>query len=172
MSTTSKGEQLEIYAAGSPDVIGLIHTVDGSWHAKVQIPGKAAAMAREEFDRMVPRMERFRDLLCRYLAGMMVRTTRRVGCVSFHPMSARVCSWLATAAELAQTTDLLCTQQCIADALGARRATITVELGALQRERIVRCERGKIRIIDQAYLRKRTCDCFKLMRSDRLSTTA
>jgi CRP-like cAMP-binding protein len=172
MAATSKGEQLEVYAAGSTDVVGLIRTGDDSWHAKVRIPGDAAAISREDFERLLPRLGRFRELLCRYLAFVMARLTRQVACVRFHAISPRLCSWLAIATDLVQSTDLVCTQQSVADALGARRATVTVELGELQRRDIVRCERGKIRIIDRAALRHLTCDCFQLMHYDRLSTTA
>ena len=172
MAATSKGEQLEIYAAGSTDVVGLIRTADESWHAKVQIPGGAAAIKREDLDQLLPRLARFRELLYQYLAFVMARLARQVACVRFHATSARLCSWLAIASDLVQSTDLVCTQQNVAEALGARRATVTIELGALQRQNVVRCERGKIRILDRASLRKRSCDCFRLMHNDRLSTTA
>jgi CRP-like cAMP-binding protein len=172
MAATSKGEQLEIYAAGSTDVVGLIRTADESWHAKVQIPGGAAAITREDLDQLLPTLGRFRELLCQYLAFVMARIARQVACVRFHNTSARLCSWLAIATDLVQNTDLVCTQQNVAEALGARRATVTVELGTLQRQHVVRCERGKIRILDRASLRKLSCDCFRLMHNDRLSTTA
>ena len=171
MASTSKGEQLEIYAAGSLDIIGLLRTADDSWHAKVQIPGKAASIGREEFKQLLPRLEQLRKVFCQYFSFIMAQLARHVSCVSFHPISARLCSWLATAMDLAQTTDLTCTQQCIADALGARRATVTVELGVLQRKQVVRCTRGQIQVLDRNALRALACECFSFVRLDRLLAT-
>lgn len=160
MASTSLGEQLEIYAAGAQDVIGVVCNRDQSWRAKIQIPGNAAAMKRTDFLQLMSTMERFREVLCQYVAFLMARISRRVGCIRFHSISGRLCSWLAIAMDIAQSADLECTQQSIAEALGARRATVTVELGTLQRRNIVECERGQVHILDRTALNALACECF------------
>jgi CRP-like cAMP-binding protein len=164
MGSTSIGEQVEIYAAGAHDVIGLLGRADQPWRAKVQIAGGAAAVERRIFFQLLPSMERFRQILFHYIASVMQRIGRRVSCVRFHSTSARVCLWLALAAQITSTAELETTHQSIADALGSRRATVTVVMGELERERVVRGQRGHIQILDRPGLEALACECLGFLR--------
>src|SRR5215831_19791526 len=126
--STSGGEQLEVYPAGSRDVVGLIHNTKQSWHAKVLIAGDAVTLQRRVLFRLLPQMKLFRDALMGYLAALTTFVGQRVCCAHFHTPIERVCLWLALASEITKTCDLECTQQSIADAIGVRRATVTVAL--------------------------------------------
>jgi CRP-like cAMP-binding protein len=170
--STSLGEQLEIYPAGSRDVVGLIQNTEQSWRAKVLIPGDAVTLQRQTLFRLLPQMERFRDVLMEYLAGLTAFVGQRVCCAHFHTPIERVCLWLALASEITKTYDLECTQQSIANAIGVRRATVTVALGELQRQEIVRCQRGHVYILDQARLHAEACGCLPMFLTEQTRLTA
>lgn len=165
IASTSAGEQLEIHAAGASDVIGLVDRDKQPWRAKVQIPGDAATLACRQLFCLLPRMEKLRDALFNYLSDLTVRIAQRVCCAKFHGTPSRVCLWLALAADITNTADLECTQQSIADAVGARRATVTVALGELERQSLISCRRCKIHIVDERRLASLACGCFEVLRS-------
>jgi CRP-like cAMP-binding protein len=162
MVSMAAGEQMEVYAAGSHDVVGLMEN-DELWRAKVQIRGAAVTLPRQELFSLLPRMEKFRHLLLDYLTRLTACIGQRVCCAHFHRTAGRVSLWLALASAITNRSDLECTQQAIADAIGVRRATVTVVLGELQRQGIVRCHRGHIFITDGPRLHAQTCDCFRRM---------
>jgi CRP-like cAMP-binding protein len=166
MGCTSAGEQLEIYAAGQRDAIGLSGGKDECWLGKVQIQGSAATVDRKELFGLLPRLESFGDILLKYLANLTVRIGQRACCAHFHRTPARISLWLAVAAEITGRLELDCTQQSIADAVGTRRSTVTVAVGELERQNVLRCQRGRIDIIDALRLQAESCECLAAFRSD------
>jgi CRP-like cAMP-binding protein len=169
--STSAGEELEVYPAGSRDVVGLTENTKQSWRAKVLIAGDAVTLQRRVLFRLLPQTGRFRDVLLEYLSGLTAFVGQRACCAHFHTPIERVCLWLALASEITKTCDLECTQQSIADAIGVRRATVTVALGELQRRGIVRCQRGHVCILDQTRLDAGSCDCLPMFRSEQKQLT-
>jgi len=161
--STPVGEQLEVHPAGSRDVVGLIENKEQTWRAKVQIAGDAVTLRRQELFGRLPQMSGFRDVLLRYLARLTAYVGQRVCCAHFHRPVGRVCLWLALASEITNRHDLECTQQSIADAIGVRRATVTVVLGELQRSGVVRCQRGHIHIMDRLRLHAEACECLPML---------
>jgi CRP-like cAMP-binding protein len=166
MGCTSAGEQLEIYAAGRRDAIGLTVTKSECWLDKVQIQGSAATVNRKELFGLLPRLESLGDILLKYLANLTVRVGQRACCAHFHRTPARISLWLAVAADITGRLELDCTQQSIADAVGTRRSTVTVTIGELERRNVLRCRRGKIDIIDPLRLQAESCECLAALRSD------
>jgi CRP-like cAMP-binding protein len=170
--STSVGEQLEVYPAGSRDVVGLVQNPEQSWLAKVLIAGDALTLQRQVMFRLLPQMDQFRDALLKYLSGLTAFVGQRVCCAHFHTPVERVCLWLALASGITRTYDLECTQQTIADAIGVRRATVTVALGELQRQEIVRCQRGHVYILDKTRLYAEACGCLPMFRTEQTHLAA
>jgi CRP-like cAMP-binding protein len=164
IASTSIGEQMEIHAAGANDVIGLVDTDRQPWRAKVQIQGEAAMLSYKKLLCLLPRMEKLRHVLFDYLENLTVRIAQRVCCAKLHATSERVCLWLALAMAITNAAELDCTQQAMADLIGARRATVTVILGELEQERLIHCTRGRIHIVDKKGLENLSCDCFEVLR--------
>ena len=166
MGCTSSGEQLEIYAAGRHDAIGLSGSKSECGLGKVQIQGSAVTVDRKELFGLLPRLESLGDILLKYLANLTVRIGQRACCAHFHRTPARISLWLAVAAEITGRLDLDCTQQSIADAVGTRRSTVTVAIGELERQNVLRCQRGRIDIIDPLRLQAESCECLEALRLD------
>ena len=157
--STAGGHQVEVHSAGVRDVVGLPWTAKQPWRATVQVRGSAAAVESRVLRPLLPSLENLRDILFGYLSGLVADVARRAVCARFHASAPRVCFWLTQAAAVAKTLDLECTQQCIADAVGAQRATVTVILGDLQRRAVIRCGRSHVVILDLSALRSMACEC-------------
>jgi len=46
--------------------------------------------------------------------------------------------------------------------LGARRTTVTLIAGVLQRRGLIKYQRGKVKILDRAELEAASCDCYQI----------
>ena len=46
--------------------------------------------------------------------------------------------------------------------LGARRTTVTLIAGVLQRQGLIRYQRGKVKILDRPNLEAAACDCYRI----------
>ena len=49
--------------------------------------------------------------------------------------------------------------------LGARRATVTMVAGAMQRSGLIEYQRGRVRIVDRDHLEAAACDCYRIVRN-------
>jgi Mn-dependent DtxR family transcriptional regulator len=67
-------------------------------------------------------------------------------------------------------TELVMTQELIANMLGVRREGVTEAAGRLQKADLIKYSRGRITVLDRAGLEKRTCECYAVVKkeSDRL----
>jgi hypothetical protein len=59
----------------------------------------------------------------------------------------------------------LLTQEFLANMLGARRVTVTVAAGSIERRGLIKYSRGRIRIIDPKGLEATSCECYQTVRS-------
>jgi CRP-like cAMP-binding protein len=66
-----------------------------------------------------------------------------------------------------QRDDIKITQSFIAHLLATRRATITDAANELQKEGLIRCSRGNIRILNRAALESAACTCYEVLKSKR-----
>ena len=81
-----------------------------------------------------------------------------------HENEERLSRWLLMAQDRTQSDVLDFTQEFLATMLGARRPTVTVIAGVLQRSGLIEHQRGKVRIIDRENLEGAACDCYKVMK--------
>jgi hypothetical protein len=59
-----------------------------------------------------------------------------------------------------QSNVLNITQEFLAEMLGARRTTVTMVAGALQRSGLIEYRRGHVRILNRENLEEAACDCY------------
>ena len=64
------------------------------------------------------------------------------------------------------------TQGFLADMVGVQRTTVTLVASKLQAAGIIRCRRGKVRILEAGKLAQTACECFGHMRRLRESLAA
>jgi Mn-dependent DtxR family transcriptional regulator len=58
------------------------------------------------------------------------------------------------------------TQELIANMLGVRREGVTEAAGKLQHAGLVRYHRGHITVLDRPGLERRSCECYRAVRSE------
>jgi Mn-dependent DtxR family transcriptional regulator len=56
------------------------------------------------------------------------------------------------------------TQEFLAEMLGARRTSVTLAAGALQRVGLIKYSRGHIQVVDRTGLENAACECYPIVR--------
>jgi CRP-like cAMP-binding protein len=107
-----------------------------------------------------------KDLLSAYHVAFMAQVSQSVACNGLHRLEQRCCRWLLMSRDRVGSDDLKLTHEYLAIMLGARRASITEALRPLQEEGLVRCDRGRVVILDGAGVEARSCECYAVVRDE------
>jgi CRP-like cAMP-binding protein len=163
-ASASEGETIEIYAVGYEGVVepAAILTSVAPVTAEVQIAGEAFQIRVDELCRAFTKTKQLPKALLKYAYSLAVRMVQSTKCVMFHTVKQRLIVWLLIA-QRSHGRVIPCTHEALADALGTRRATVTVILDSLARNGILELERGRVTIQNRSELEKSSCECFRLI---------
>src|SRR5262250_1584869 len=162
----SQGEIIEIYAVGHEGVVepAAILTSIAAITAEVQIAGEAYRIRVDELCSVIRETTELPRVLLKYAYSLAVRMVQATKCAMFHTVRQRLVLWLLLA-ERSHGTVIPCTHQAIADALGTRRASVTLVLNSLSEQAILTQHRGRVIITDHAQLEGASCECYDLIKA-------
>jgi CRP-like cAMP-binding protein len=164
---TRERHHLEVGLVGREGMVGsslALGVMVSPIGALVQGAGSAMRMLATEFSRAVERTPDFRREVLRSAGAQMAIAIQIAACNNSHAMQPRLARWLLMSRDRLGTTRFTITQDFLAKMLGARRATVNVAAGALQRAKIITYSRGKITIRDPDGLRAVACSCYEGIR--------
>src|ERR1700709_2707094 len=101
--------------------------------------------------------ERLLGLLFRHEQALYQSTP----CMAPHDIQARLCRRLLRARDLSGSDTLHFTQEFLAEMLGVRRTSVTIDAHALQNAGLIKYSRGKIQIINVEGLHEGACECYQ-----------
>jgi CRP-like cAMP-binding protein len=134
--------------------------------AKVQIAGQAYRISIDDLCALLNQTEELTRVLLKYDYSLAVRMVQATKCAMFHSVKQRLVLWLLLA-NRDHGKSIPCTHPSIADALGARRASVTLGLNELANSGISETHRGRITISSRSGLEQASCDCFQLIKAGR-----
>ena len=163
------GASAEIAVVGNEGIVGIALFMGGETmpnRAVVQSAGEAyrlnGQLLKEEFNRAGA----FQHLLLRYTLAMLAQMAQTAVCNRHHTIDQQLCRWLLLSLDRLPTTQLLMTQELIANMLGVRREGVTEAAGKLQDAGLIQYNRGHITILDRAGLEERVCECYEVVRKE------
>jgi CRP-like cAMP-binding protein len=162
-------EPVEVATVGNEGMVGLpvFHGADRTpARAFVQIPGEAMRMERETFRRLVTPGSPLHDLLHRYTQALMVQLAQNSACNRRHSIEQRFAKWLCLTQDRVRGNEFPLTQEFLAQMLGVRRAGVSEVASRVQQEGLIHYHRGQVIIVDLEGLRARTCECYRIIRSE------
>ncbi|MEP0750104.1 MULTISPECIES: Crp/Fnr family transcriptional regulator [unclassified Coleofasciculus] len=168
--TMTDGSTVEAGLVGNREVVGVNAFMGGRETTQteyiVQMAGSAikvdAGVLLEEFDRN----KGLRDVLLRYTQALIAQISQTTGCNSLHVLDQRLARWLLEAQDRIDSDDLKLTQEFLGHMLGVRRAGVTQAAQKLQERDLIRYNRGRVQILDQAGLEATACECFQVLREE------
>ena len=163
------GSSAEIAVVGNEGIVGISLFMGGEStpsRAVVQSAGQGyrlkAASMREEFDRAGAVMH----LLLRYTQALITQMAQTAVCNRHHSLDQQLCRWLLLSLDRLEGSELVMTQELIANMLGVRREGVTEAALKLQKLGLIRYARGRIQVLDRAGLEARTCECYDVVRKE------
>jgi CRP-like cAMP-binding protein len=167
--TTQDGSTAEMGLVGKEGVLGVALFLGGEStcsRAVVPIAGGAfrlrAKLLLEEFAHRGP----LHHLLLRYTQALITQISQTAVCNRLHSVEQRLCRWLLLCHDRKDRSELLMTQELIANMLGGRRESVTVAAGHLQDAGLIHYCRGHIRILNRDGLESSACECYRIVENE------
>jgi CRP-like cAMP-binding protein len=163
------GASAEIAVVGNEGVVGISLFMGGGStpsRAVVQSAGQGfrlkAQIIKDEFDQSGPVLH----LLLRYTQALITQMSQTAVCNRHHSLDQQLCRWLLLSMDRLDGSDLVMTQELIANMLGVRREGVTEGALKLQAAGLIRYARGHIKILDRQGLEKRSCECYDVVKKE------
>ena len=163
------GASAEIAVVGNEGLVGISLFMGGqstSSQAVVQAAGDGfrlpATVLMQEFNRGGPVLH----LLLRYTQALITQMAQTSVCNRHHALDQQLCRWLLLTLDRLRSSELVMTQELLSTILGVRRASISDAAGALQRDGLIRYERGRITVLDRPALERRSCECYAVVKKE------
>ena len=162
----AEGAGVEAAVAGREGMLGTAVVLGarmGSFEELCQVEGGVLALPadvlREELqDRPV------HQLLLLYVAALLYATGRNVACIRLHVAEKRLARWLLQVRDRVESDSFMLTQEFLGHMLGVRRPTVTEAVATLEQAGLIRHQRGRIRILDDAGLEAAACEDYARIR--------
>ena len=122
----------------------------------------AGQLLKDEFSRSGPVLH----LLLRYTQALITQMAQTAVCNRHHSLDQQLCRWLLLSLDRLQSTELVMTQELIANMLGVRREGVTEAASSLQRAGLIHYRRGHITVVDRPGLDRRTCECYSVVQKE------
>lgn len=162
------GASAEIAVVGHEGIVGVSLFMGGEStpsRAVVQSAGLgfwlASSVIKEEFKR-APVMH----LLLRYTQALITQMAQTAVCNRHHSLDQQLCRWLLLSLDRLEGSELVMTQELIANMLGVRREGVTEGALKLQHAGLIRYARGRITVLDRPGLERATCECYEVVRKE------
>lgn len=170
MSVLEDGATVEVAMVGRRGLVGIQAILGAQTAAHwtvTQVAGEAWRMRARTLVEFCRTSETLSRLLARYCRALLTQYAQRAVCNCRHSVLQRLSTWLLMMADsTGGDCDLPLTQDLISRRLGSRRATITVAINQLEDLRVVRSQRGQIRVLDRVRLEEFACECYATMTAD------
>jgi CRP-like cAMP-binding protein len=115
---------------------------------------------RKEFLQSKP----LQQALDRYKHALTGQLSQSIACNRFHSLQARFARYLLMTADRARSREIRLTHEFLSRMLGVRRPGVTKAAGALEKQKLIQCGRGKIAILDRKRLSATSCVCYRIIK--------
>jgi CRP-like cAMP-binding protein len=167
IDTVEDGGTVEVGIIGHEGMVGIniflgcLVTPD---KAIVQIAGSAMRMKTNDLREELRFGSPLQRLLLRYTQALLAIISQSVACSQHHTVGQRLARWLLTMHDQAESNEFDMPHRSIAVMLGARRVGVTESAGKLQAAGLITYNRARIRILDEAGLKRKSCECYRFIR--------
>jgi CRP-like cAMP-binding protein len=169
LNVMENGASAEIALVGNDGLVGIPLFMGGDStpsRAVVQSAGRGvrmpALLVKEEFARSGPVLH----LLLRYTQALITQMAQTAVCNRHHTLDQQLCRWVLLSLDRLKSTELIMTQELIANMLGVRREGVNEGALKLQKAGLIRYARGRITVLDRTGLEQRSCECYAVVKKE------
>ncbi len=163
------GASAEIAVVGNEGLVGISLFMGGDStpsRAVVQSAGTGFRLPAQDMKDEFNRGGAVLHLLLRYTQALITQMAQTAVCNRHHTLDQQLCRWLLLSLDRLPGSELVMTQELIANMLGVRREGVTEGASRLQKAGLIRYARGRISVLDRAGLEKRSCECYAVVKGE------
>ncbi|HEX5842295.1 MAG TPA: Crp/Fnr family transcriptional regulator [Pseudomonas sp.] len=163
------GASAEISIVGNDGVIGVALFMGGestTSRALVQSAGYAYRLLGKRFKEEFNRYGDMLQLMLRYSQALITQMAQTAVCNRHHTIDQQLCRWLLLSLDRLPSSQLVMTQELIANMLGVRREGVTEAAGKLDRLGVIDYNRGRITVLDRSQLENLSCECYAVVKKE------
>ena len=166
LSVLSDGKTVEVGLVGKEGLVGtplIAGFRTSATRSVVQLEGTALRVDADALAVLLRECPRLERKLQQFSQVLGMQATQIAACNRLHEVEERLARWLAMSADRVGTTSLALTQEVLGQMLGARRSSVTVAAGILQKAGLISYTRGDVKIVQRAKLEQAACECYGIM---------
>jgi CRP-like cAMP-binding protein len=163
------GAFIEVGVVGREGCVGaaVLYGVDTHpAEAMVQVAGSGWRIGAKQLQREAGRSPALTRPLLRFTHALHVQVTQTAACNGRHTLLERLARWLLVTRDRIDSDVVPLTHDLLSMMLGARRAGVTVAVGALKTAGLVRNATGRVTILDHAGLEAQSCECYRVVKAE------
>lgn len=164
---TPEGTTAEVNVLGHESLVGamaLLGPTPMLTRCFMQVAGTGLRVAASDLQVMFMESAPLRNLVLQFVQNQNALTSQIAACNRLHSAEERLARWLLMVQDRVESDDFALTQEFLAQMLGARRSTVALAAGALQKGGLIRYHRGIVEILDREALTLAACDCYPLLK--------
>ena len=163
------GASASIAVTGNEGLVGISLFMGGETTTSRAVVQSAGLGYRLRASVMKKEFERGGDLqylLLRFTQALITQMTQTAVCNRHHEVDQQLCRWLLLSLDRLAGSELVMTQELMANMLGVQRGGVSEAAGKLQAEGLIRYSRGKISVLDRPQLEARVCECYRAVKKE------
>ena len=163
------GASTEIAVTGNEGLVGISLFMGGEStpsRAIVQSAGHGYRVRGALLRQLFESSGDVQHLLLRFTQALITQMTQTAVCNRHHSVDQQLCRWLLLMLDRLSSSEVLMTQELIANMLGVRREGVTEAAGKLQAEGLIEYRRGRISVLDRPQLEARVCECYGVVKKE------
>jgi CRP-like cAMP-binding protein len=162
------GAIVEVATIGNEGIVGVPLVPLGGLAVRAisQVAGHSLRIEAAAFLSLFDRSAAFQALVDRYTQALFGQISQAAACNRLHSSEERLSRWLLMSHDRVGADQFMITQEFLGQMLGARRSTVSVSAGILQRAGLIRYVRGHVTIVDRAGLEAVSCECYAVIRTE------
>jgi CRP-like cAMP-binding protein len=148
---------------GVATVHALLSPKASGANAVVQIAGPASRVRLRQIRELLDRDSAVRECLHLFAGAFLTQVSQHALCNRLHSIEERLAKWLLGVSDRIDSAEIGLTHDFLSHMIGIRRSGVTVAVGALALDGLIRHSRNSITITDREGLEDRTCECYAVI---------
>lgn len=168
VAETIDGGTAEVGLIGQEGFTGSLHLLGPaliSTNCFTQIAGTGIRVPFPQMERLFDTVPEINTRILEFVQQQSLILSQIAGCHRLHEAEERLARWLLMAQDRTQSNVLTLTQEFLGMMLGARRTTVTMVAGAMQRSGLIEYRRGQVTILNRDDLEAAACDCYTVVKA-------
>lgn len=166
---TESGSTAQVEMIGKEGLVSIAAILGGeitNFQALVCNAGHAYSLPASRLRREFDNNREVRAILLRYALSKITAIAQTAFCNRHHSIFQQLCRWLLESLDRLPDSQLVITQEMIANMLGVRVASVSEVASKLQRLGVIEYHRGHITVLDRSRLGQLTCRCYSLVKNE------